>query len=122
MAKSNAERQREFKARRCHEYKRLDLLLPVPEYKLLSGNAKKLGITKADYIVKLLHGNNNYDGTLPLQPVIAELLGCSIKSQKTIARAIKLAKLDLSITSKAKNMPKEMRVQIFNQIKFNTLA
>ena len=51
------------------------------------------------------------------KPILSELE----YNADDVASAI-LSKADLSITSKAKNMPKEMRIQIFNQIKFNTLA
>ena len=147
MAKTNAERQREYKERHSDKLKRLDILLPVNESKLLHGNAKKLGISKADYIVKLLHGNrtlvdcekvannevrkqvlpdnekvpvetalhgnNEYDGTTPLQPVIAELLGLSLKSQREIAKATKQAKQALGINLKARTLSTVNRMKVY---------
>jgi len=57
-----------------------------------------------------------YDGTTPLQPVIAELIGCSPKTQAKIAAEIKKAKSALGIKSKARVLPTVTRLQIFNYI------
>jgi len=57
-----------------------------------------------------------YDGTTPLQPLIADLIGCSPKSQSKIAKVTKQAKLDLGITSKARNLPPETKIQIYSYI------
>jgi len=151
MAKSNAQRQREYKERHGDSFKRLDILLPVNESKLLHGNAKQLGISKADYIVKLLHGNetigdcaqitpyevskklisdnektttdkvlhgnNDYDGTTPLQPVVAELLSLSLKSQREIAKATRQAKQALGINLKTRTLSAENRVNVYKWLR-----
>jgi len=57
-----------------------------------------------------------YDGTTPLQPVIAKLIGCSPKSQVKIAAVQKEAKRALGITSKARILPAATRLQIFNHV------
>jgi len=54
-----------------------------------------------------------YDGNSPLQPLIAELIGCSPKNQAKIAKVTKQAKLDLGITSKARRLPVETKIQIY---------
>lgn len=57
-----------------------------------------------------------YDGTTPLQPIIAELIGCSPKNQSKIANVTKQAKLDLGITSKARRLPAETKIQIYKHL------
>ena len=139
MPKSNAERQRKFKKRHGNKLKRLDVLLPIVDAELLHGNAKQLGITKADYIGKLLRNNeslldcdpratyetsiktlpdnNDYDGTTALNKAVAELVGCSPKNNTKLSKIIKAAMLDLGIVSKAKNKSTEMKLEIYQQIK-----
>ncbi|BCG63898.1 MAG: hypothetical protein methR_P1644 [Methyloprofundus sp.] len=57
-----------------------------------------------------------YDGTTPLQPLIAELIGCSPKNQSKIANVTKQAKLDLGITSKARRLPHKTKIQIHKHL------
>jgi len=57
-----------------------------------------------------------YDGTTPLAPAVAEIIGCSPKNQTKIAEVMKQAKLDLNIITKARNLPAEIRVQIYNHL------
>ncbi|MFK5950332.1 MAG: hypothetical protein QM500_16360 [Methylococcales bacterium] len=54
-----------------------------------------------------------YDGTTPLQPIVAKLIGCSPKSQGKIAKTIKAAKEALGITSKARVLPPKIRVKVY---------
>ncbi|GAW85334.1 hypothetical protein bplSymb_SCF00511P001 [Bathymodiolus platifrons methanotrophic gill symbiont] len=71
MRKTNAERQREFRAKAKGKFKKLEVLLPCNEFDLLHGNAKQSELTKANYVVSLLHGNGlknsakNVDDKLP---------------------------------------------------------
>lgn len=57
-----------------------------------------------------------YDGSTPLQAEIARLIKCSLKNQVKIASVTKQAKLDLGITSKARRLPTETKLQIYNHI------
>ncbi|MDI1293661.1 MAG: hypothetical protein PSV18_13080 [Methylobacter sp.] len=54
-----------------------------------------------------------YDGKGKLAEAIAELCGVSTKSQVRIAALIKQAKTELGITSKAKQMPDDMKLAIY---------
>lgn len=54
-----------------------------------------------------------YDGTGKLSPAIAELCGLSPKSQVQIAALIKQAKTALGITSKSKNLPDDVKLEIY---------
>ncbi|MDI1229853.1 MAG: hypothetical protein PSU93_01740 [Methylobacter sp.] len=54
-----------------------------------------------------------YDGKGKLAEAIAELCGVSVKSQARIAALIKQAKTELGITSKAKQMPDDMKLAIY---------
>jgi len=84
MIKSNAERQKEFRKRRASGYKKLEVLLPDNEFKLLHDNAKELDLTKASYIIKLLQGNEiktvlapkpqQKDESKPSQETVKEVL------------------------------------------------
>lgn len=58
----------------------------------------------------------DYDGTTPLQPEIAKLIKCSPKNQSKIAKVTKKAKLDLGITSKARRLPTETKLQIYTHL------
>jgi len=58
MAKSAAERQKEFRERNKGKARKLEILLPNDEFSLLHDKAKQLGLTKAKYVVSLLHDNN----------------------------------------------------------------
>ncbi len=57
-----------------------------------------------------------YDGTTPLQPEVARLVNCSVKSQSKIAQVIKEAKQALGIDAKARVLPNEKRLQIYNYL------
>ncbi|OQK16739.1 hypothetical protein AU255_02190 [Methyloprofundus sedimenti] len=59
----------------------------------------------------------SYDGTTALQPVIAELLGISPKSQEQIARATKEAKIALSIDLKVRRLSPEDRLRVYEYLK-----
>jgi len=84
MIKSNAERQKEFRQRRANGYKKLEILLPDNAFKLLHGNAKELGLTKASYVISLLQGNEiktvlapksqQKDESKPSQETVKEVL------------------------------------------------
>jgi len=58
VAKSAAERQKEFRERNKGKTRKLEVLLPSDEFTLLHDNAKQQGLTKAKYVVSLLHDNN----------------------------------------------------------------
>jgi len=58
MAKSAAERQKEFRERNKGKARKLEVLLPDNDFNLLHDNAKQQGLTKAKYVVSLLHDNN----------------------------------------------------------------
>ncbi|MFK5948154.1 MAG: hypothetical protein QM500_05225 [Methylococcales bacterium] len=58
MVLSNKERQAKYRASKKGAFKKLEVLLPNNEAKLLHDNANSLGITKADYIVRMLHDNS----------------------------------------------------------------
>jgi len=58
VAKSNVERQREYRLKAKGTYRKLETMLPCNEFDLLHANAKQAGKTKAQYIVGLLHGND----------------------------------------------------------------
>ncbi|MEQ1484526.1 hypothetical protein [Methyloglobulus sp.] len=55
----------------------------------------------------------DYDGTTPLQPALAELVGLSAKSQAQLAVLVKEAKASLGITSTARILPPEQRLAIY---------
>jgi len=52
-----AERQRKFRLSQKGKARKLEMLLPDNEFLLLHDNAKKQELTKAKYIISLLHGN-----------------------------------------------------------------
>jgi len=54
---TSAERQRKFREKIKGKFKKLEVLLPVEEFALLSGNAKEQGFTQSKYILSLLYGN-----------------------------------------------------------------
>jgi len=56
-AKTNADRQAEFRNSRALTHKKLEVWLPNDEAMVLSDNAKNKGLTKADYVISLLHDN-----------------------------------------------------------------
>lgn len=84
MAQSNSERQKIFKARRGDNFKRLDILLPIAEAELLTSNSKEAGLSKSDYIVKLLHGNVSGNESNLLGRVLEELTGLGFSINKII--------------------------------------
>ena len=59
MAKTAAERQKEFRERNKGKTRKLEVLLPGDEFTLLHNNAKQQGLTKAKYVVSLLHDNSS---------------------------------------------------------------
>jgi hypothetical protein len=58
MAATAAERQRKFRLSQKGKTRKLEILLPDNEFTLLHDNAKQQGLTKAKYIVSLLHSNS----------------------------------------------------------------
>jgi len=60
-----------------------------------------------------MNESNQYDGTGKLAEAIADLCGLSPKSQGQIAKLIKQAKDALKITSKAKVMPTDTKLAIW---------
>ena len=64
MAKTTAERQKEFRERNKGKTRKLEVLLPGDEFTLLHDNAKQKGLTKAKYVVSLLHDNSGENGTV----------------------------------------------------------
>ncbi|MCF7970827.1 MAG: hypothetical protein K9L22_06645 [Methylococcaceae bacterium] len=59
MAKTAAQRQADFRKSHGNKFKRLDVLLPTELFNELHGNAERQGVTKAQYIDGLLHGNSS---------------------------------------------------------------
>jgi len=59
MAKTAAQRQADFRKSHSNQFKRLDVLLPTELFNELHGNAEKHGMTKAQYLDNLLHGNGS---------------------------------------------------------------
>jgi len=57
-----------------------------------------------------------YDGTTRLNLAVADLIGCSPKSNNKLANIIGQAKNDLGIISKAKKLPTELNQQIYNHL------
>jgi len=57
-ALSSAERQRKFRESQKGKTRKLEVLLPDDDFLLLNRNAKEQGLTKAKYIVSLLHVTN----------------------------------------------------------------
>ena len=55
----------------------------------------------------------NYDGTTPLQPALAKLVGLSVKSQAKLAGLVKEAKTALGIDTGARILPPEQRLAIY---------
>lgn len=60
-----------------------------------------------------MNESNQYDGTGKLAEAIADLCGLSVKSQGAIAKLIKQAKDALKITGKAKVMPVDTKLAIW---------
>ena len=84
MVKSNSERQREFRAKAKGKFRKLEVLLPCNEFNLLHGNAKELGLTKANYVVSLLHDNELLAANVKLTKVNDELRTKNIAQGKVI--------------------------------------
>lgn len=57
----------------------------------------------------------SYDGNSKLNAAVADLYGLSPKSQKQIAALNKQVKNELGITSKSKNLPKEVNLAIYQR-------
>jgi len=57
-----------------------------------------------------------YDGTTSLNKAVADLIKCSPKSNNKLAKVIGQAKNDLGIASKAKKLPREKHLQIYNHL------
>lgn len=57
-----------------------------------------------------------YDGITPLKAAVADLIKCSPKSNNKLAKVIGQAKIDLSITSKARKLPTEINLQIYTHL------
>jgi len=57
-----------------------------------------------------------YDGTTRLNLAVADLIGCSPKSNNKLAKVIGQAKNDLGITSKTKKLATELNQQIYNHL------
>jgi len=87
MAKTAAERQKEFRERNKGKTRKLEVLLPSDEFALLHDNAKQQGLTKAKYVVSLLHGN----GDNQAQPNAIDLIEKNNKLVKENNRLTKQA-------------------------------
>ena len=110
MAKTVAERQKEFRKRKAADFKKLEVLLPGNEFALLHDNAKEQGLTKAKYIVSLLHGNysDNKEITQPNNAI------------DLIQQNKELAKENVRLTKKANEehlSKKKLEVQHDRQLK-----
>jgi len=57
-----------------------------------------------------------YDGTTSLNKAVADLIKCSPKNNNKLAQVIGQAKNDLGIASKAKKLPTEIHLQIYNHL------
>ena len=57
-----------------------------------------------------------YDGTTRLNLAVADLIGCSPKNNNKLAKVIGQAKNDLGIASKARKLPTEINLQIYNHL------
>ena len=58
----------------------------------------------------------SYDGTTPLYKAVAELIGCSPKSNNKLSQVVKKTKVDLGITTKARKPSPETNQQIYNYL------
>jgi hypothetical protein len=143
MMKTNAQRQRDYRAKRRSGFKRVELFLPIADADRLKQQAEQFGITQSACVSRSLRlaegvgdcdphppysvggealpsnvtGNDSYDGTTALASEVADLISCSPKSRNKISKIMQEAKAALNITTKSTRLPADLNLKLYRHIR-----